>query len=67
MTDATRPHYWAACSPLRAATTIQSGDSLGHRVHLQTQPQQKLDYIGSAILASLRKAALHLLLRRVGS
>src|SRR6266436_10408224 len=44
---------------------MQTAYSVGHRVHLQTHPQQKLDYVGSAILASPRKAALHLLVRRV--
>src|SRR5438093_7908474 len=44
---------------------MQTAYSVGHRVHLQTQLQQKLDHIGSAILASPRKAALHLLVRRV--
>src|SRR5207244_7875091 len=44
---------------------MQTGYSVGHHVHLQTRPQQKLDYVGSAILASPRKAALHLLVRRV--
>src|SRR5258708_29017116 len=44
---------------------MQTGYSVGHHVQLQTHPQQKLDYVGSAILASPRKAALHLLARRV--
>src|SRR5437764_7272743 len=44
---------------------MQTAYSVGHRVHLQTQLQQKLDHGGSAILASPRKAALHLLVRRV--
>ncbi len=44
---------------------MQTAYSVGHRVHLQTQLQQKLDHVGSAILASPRKAALHLLVRRV--
>jgi hypothetical protein len=44
---------------------MQTGYSVRHHVHLQTHPQQKLDYVGSAILASPPKAALHLLGRRV--
>src|SRR6266550_4524833 len=44
---------------------MQTAYSVGHRVHLQTQLQQKLDHVGSAILASPRQAALHLLVRRV--
>src|SRR6266404_5259362 len=51
-----------ACS---VSGPMQTAYSVGHRVHLQTQLQQKLDYVGSAILASPRKAALHLLVRRV--
>src|SRR6266516_1342122 len=44
---------------------MQTGYSVGHRVHLQTHPQQKLNYVGSAILARPHEAALHLPVRRV--
>src|SRR5437016_4182167 len=44
---------------------MEPGYSAGHRVHLQTHPQQKLDYAGSAVLASPNEAALHLPVRRV--
>src|SRR5258708_17108690 len=44
---------------------MQTGYSVGHHVHLQTHPQQKLDYVGSAVLASPHEAALHLPVRRV--
>src|SRR6266436_3592854 len=43
---------------------VQTAYSAGHRVHIQTQLQQKLDYVATAILAGPRKAALHLLVRR---
>src|SRR6266849_4148516 len=44
---------------------MQTGYYVGHRVHLQTHPQQKLNYVGSAVLARPHKAALHLPVRRV--
>src|SRR5438445_10358659 len=44
---------------------MEPGHSAGHRVHLQTHPQQKLDHVGSAVLASPNEAALHLPMRRV--
>src|SRR5579883_773739 len=44
----------------RVRCPVQACNPLRHRVHLQTMPQQKLDDLGSAILASPRKAALHL-------
>src|ERR1043165_7077710 len=46
---------------------MQTGYSVGHRVHLHTPLQQKLNHVGSAILTSPCKATLHLFLRRVRS
>src|SRR4051794_36534218 len=63
------PHFDRRLSPQeqfddlsarRVCGPVQTSYSLGHRVHLQTTLQQKLDDLSSSILASPRKATLHL-------
>src|SRR5581483_5588763 len=51
-------------NPCPVCGPMQTGDSLGRYIDIQSHPQKKLDHAGSAVLAGPRKAALHLHFRR---